>query len=533
MRLAVLTVLVAPILFAQSTIDGAVVNSVTRAGIEGVSVKFYTQKGVRYEATTASDGSFHIADVQPGEYRHSIEKEGFEPPPRPEFPSPESTTSINGKDAVHITLEMTAWTTLRGRVVDAEGQPAASVPIQIRGPLPPREDAMIRTAADGSFAFNRLPPGDYTLLARPDPATMAPVDSVRTEMVATYYPSSLDSAQAQSIAIRGIGDESGFEIRLRRVPVYRVRGTVFDEADKPARGISVSISPAHPSPSDRFRHSAMGRTEYYLPGVPPDPPMYKTVTANDGTFEFPSIPVGEWTITANSEWRYEEATRRDIQQIGQAEAFVTKTDVEGVEIHIVSNFEFSASTIWPMDSPSKARWAMINLLPEGQRVEPSPSQMKSDGTIFFERVYPGRYVVAPLANSVSTTYISEVQFGGRDVLGQAIDLAPNPPPMQIVYKSGAGRVRAQFEKDASGIFVLIPADPQGGYPRSVRCSSNGPCEFSGLRPGEYFVAAFDRVEGVKLSDPTSVSTLVALATRIRVEENGNQLITLPVNHWPD
>lgn len=532
MRLALVTVLVAPILSAQSTIDGAVVNSVTRAGIEGVSIKFYTQKGVRYETTTASDGSFHIAGVQPGEYRHSIEKDGFDPPPRPEAPAPESSTSINGRDPVLVMLEMTAWTTLRGRVVDADGKPAANVPVQIRGPLPPREDALIRTAADGSFAFNRLPPGDYTLVARPDPARTAPVDGVRTEMVATYYPSSLDPAQAQSIAIRGTGDESGFEIRMRRAPVYRIRGVVFGDANKPAAGISVKISPAHSAPSGRFV-TTVGTSEFYLPGFPSEPLIANAVTSNDGAFEFPSVPAGEWIIAASSEWRYEESTRRDIQQIGQADAFV-KTDVEGVEIHLVSNFEFSASAIWPTDSPSKARWAPINLLPESQSVElGSFGTMKPDGTVRFERVYPGRYIVAPVANGISTTYISEVQFGGRDVLGQAIDLAPDPPPMQIIYRSGAGRVRAQFEKDASGIFMLIPAEPQGGYPRSVRCSSNGPCEFSGLRPGEYFVAGFDRVDGVKLSDPAYLSALVAISTRIRVEENGNQLVTLPVNHWPD
>jgi hypothetical protein len=105
--------------------------------------------------------------------------------------------------------------------------------------------------------------------------------------------------------------------------------------------------------------------------------------------------------------------------------------------------------------------------------------------------------------------------------------------MRIVYKKGGAVVRAQFEKEGSGIFVLIPAEPQGGYPRSVRCSSKETCQFSGLRPGEYFAAAFDRVDGVKLSDPTYVSGLLQAATRVQVKENGNELLTLPVIRWPD
>jgi Carboxypeptidase regulatory-like domain len=163
MRLALAALFLAGILPAQSTIDGRVVNSVTRGGIEGVSVEFYTQKGVRYETVTASDGSFHIAGVELGIYRHSIEKEGFEPPPRPEIPAPEPATQVNGKNPVQVVFEMTAWTTLRGRVVDDDGKPAAGVPVQIRGPVSPREDNQIPTASDGTFQFNHLPPGEYKL----------------------------------------------------------------------------------------------------------------------------------------------------------------------------------------------------------------------------------------------------------------------------------------------------------------------------------------------------------------------------------
>src|SRR5215831_16136950 len=99
----------ASILTGQSTIEGSVVNSVTHAGIEGVTVRFYTAKGVRYETTTTTDGSFRIAGVEPGEYRHTLEKEGFEPPARPEFPEQEQITRISGKDGARALFEMTAW----------------------------------------------------------------------------------------------------------------------------------------------------------------------------------------------------------------------------------------------------------------------------------------------------------------------------------------------------------------------------------------------------------------------------------------
>jgi hypothetical protein len=353
------------------------------------------------------------------------------------------------------------------------------------------------------------------------------------ETVATYYPSSADASQAQPINVRGTGEESGFEIRLRRVPVYRVRGIVLDEANKPALGIAVKIRLAHPTPTGRFTTS-LGKTEYYLPGFVSAPLIASVTTAADGAFEFPSVPQGDWSVVANSEWQYEEKTRRDIQQTGQAGVFLAKSDVDGVEIHLSPNFEFSASVIWPTDAPSAARWAMITLLPETAGVvEPSVGMIRADGSIQFDRVYPGRYTVAPVANGISNTYVAAVQFGGRDVLGQAIDLMPNPPPMQIVYKTGAGAVRAEFEKQTSGVFVLIPAGAEGGYPRSIPCDPKGVYEFGGLRPGDYFAVGFDRVDGTKLSEPAYVSNLLTMATRIRVDENSNQLLSLSVNRWPE
>jgi hypothetical protein len=134
---------------------------------------------------------------------------------------------------------------------------------------------------------------------------------------------------------------------------------------------------------------------------------------------------------------------------------------------------------------------------------------------------------------MSNSYVAEVRFGGRDVLGQTIELTPAPPPMQIVYKSGAGIVKAQFENGISGTFVLIPGSAEGGYPRSVPCDGKGPCQFSGLRPGDYFAVGFDRVDGLKLSDPAYASSLISLASRVRVEENGNESVSLSLHRWPD
>lgn len=52
------------LLFAQATVEGTVVNAITRASIGGVVVRLYTQKGVHYQTNSTGDGTFRITGVQ-------------------------------------------------------------------------------------------------------------------------------------------------------------------------------------------------------------------------------------------------------------------------------------------------------------------------------------------------------------------------------------------------------------------------------------------------------------------------------------
>jgi hypothetical protein len=109
---------------AQGSIEGVVVNGVTRVGIAGALVKFYTQQGVRYETTTDFAGAFRITGVQAGQYRSSFDKVGFEPPAQ----TPEAR--VTGPDPVRFTVEMAPLGRLAGRVLDAEGNPVAGIEVE-------------------------------------------------------------------------------------------------------------------------------------------------------------------------------------------------------------------------------------------------------------------------------------------------------------------------------------------------------------------------------------------------------------------
>jgi hypothetical protein len=106
-----------------------------------------------------------------------------------------------GKDSLQVTFELLPWTTLRGRVVDPDGNPASNVPVEILGPRPGDIGrGEIVSGSDGSFTFTKLLPGAFTLLARPRAVKVAPQSGVRLQTVATFYPSALERSQAQPIA---------------------------------------------------------------------------------------------------------------------------------------------------------------------------------------------------------------------------------------------------------------------------------------------------------------------------------------------
>jgi len=61
-------------------------------------------------------------------------------------------------------------------------------------------------------------------------------------------------------------------------------------------------------------------------------------------------------------------------------------------------------------------------------------------------------------------------------MGMAVELTNPPPPMRIVFKGGAGRIRANISAAAASTLLVIPSNYQnGGVARSLRCDVGAQC----------------------------------------------------------
>jgi Carboxypeptidase regulatory-like domain len=232
----------ASMLPAQSTVtvEGVVVDSVTGAGISGCTVRlFYIGGGVAdgvvnvlmREIPTNEAGDFRATGLKPGDYTALAQKQGYSGTRPVQFHVDADGSPMRPR------LELTPLATLRGRVLGIDGRPArASVE------LGPGARDRVSTDEDGYFTFERLTPGSYTLLGRPETAEpVSTQEGSRTEVAPTYYPSTVQRFQAESITVRPGAEQTGYEIRLQSAPVYRVSGVVFEPAGKPAPDVLVQL----------------------------------------------------------------------------------------------------------------------------------------------------------------------------------------------------------------------------------------------------------------------------------------------------
>jgi hypothetical protein len=510
-------------------VEGSVVNGATRSGIAGVTVKLFTRQGVRYETTTDGTGRFNVHGMKEDEYDSSFEREGFAHIETTLF---RRLLHVDGKNPARLDVEMTPYGKIRGRVVDAAGNPAANARVKLEGPRvgPSTEEI---TDNEGNFTFNKLLPGSYTVLAKPkpSPAREQTADN-RMETVPTYFPSAIERAQTVPVIVQPGADASGNEIQLRTLPVYRVRGVVLDEVGKPAAKVAVGL---HTREADRRDGPSLmlGGARTWYPAELQGAAIESTVTDGDGKFEFSSVRDGEWLLRAEAEWGYVEETKRDIQAVGNQVVSVSKKDVTDIRMRLATNFVLPLTVDFD-DSPGTTGGdgLFIVLLPVngGSPVFGLPA--KKDANLLMDRTYPGQYRVMAQTTRPGF-YIASMDYAGREISGQPIDIASGSLPMHVVLRSHAGLVRGLIEKGQAATVVLLAVSNENDPVRGFACAAGALFQFDNLRPGTYAIVAFDHADEVNVSDPAVRARLLAAAKTIRVEEGSNSSIELSVNRFSE
>jgi hypothetical protein len=510
------------------SISGRVTNSVTGAGIEGANVRACLTIGACFSgesprATTDAAGVFRIDRIPDGQYMIDLAPmQGFMPAFVAQGGPAPATVHVSGDTRLTLDLQMTPFASVRGRVLDPEGKPAAGIIVKLDGtacrdcaPLDMKE-----TDEEGEFDFESVPPGLPTILsATPKrPASDQANASDEERMVTTYYPSVVDIDQATPIKLQGL-DLIGYDIRLQKALGHSIRGVVIGVDGKPARAAMVSVSKPVSGMITMVRGAWYGIPQEGTGAEPGE-------TKSDGTFVFPPVLEGDWRVRA-----FQRKDDYLAGGSGAVEVTVSKIDIEKLEIRLTPSFPVEVTADWGDSPPAKIppslepSLATIRPLDGPPGFPPDPAE---PGKPQRYDLYAGRYFIGPGAAPTPGFYAAAAMLENRDVLGQVVELS-GLTSLRMIFRTGGGSVHGTVENGADALVALLAdatATARLGY--SGRCDANGAFFIRDLPPGEYTAIAVQGPLGDPLR-PEFASLLVTNGRRVKVEAGAAAQVDLRVS----
>ncbi len=346
------------------------------------------------------------------------------------------------------------------------------------------------------------------------------------ELVPTWFPSVVDQDQAETISVRGGANLSGYEIRLKAAPVYRVRGVVLGENGKPEpRAVVYQGPPSGQSPVLSMGGVTMGTGG----GVKFGPLGYFRFSSSnpanlfsdsgqstrDGAFEITSVPRGLRLFTA--------AIKRDdgpIIPLTASTSVVVDHDIDDLQIRVLAPFRLEGwvEIVGVSGAPPQEILKQTAVGLVGVASKP----IQPDGTLLFDNVNPGPYRIGAAPGLSGGYYLASVSIGGEDARGKTVNLQAGSPPVHIVYKPNAGTITGTIGSGDVASAVLIPQAALDAmdvdYGRVCHAGPGGTFEIDSVAPGTYYVFAVDVMLPTKFSDRSALQRYRNAATRIVVSE---------------
>lgn len=154
MRLAAVVVSLAPLIggpLIAGSVEGRVTNSVTGEPIAGVTVRSIGPHSYVYQTVTDASGSYRLTGLDDGKYGGEFSKDGFSG-------AKADSRTVTGDAPARADARINPWGSLRGRVVDEDGNPVSGARVEISA----NKDTA--TIEDGEFVFDGLWPASYTVV---------------------------------------------------------------------------------------------------------------------------------------------------------------------------------------------------------------------------------------------------------------------------------------------------------------------------------------------------------------------------------
>ena len=214
---------------------------------------------VRRATTTDADGRFEIAELPAGRYAVSAAKAGYVRLQYGQRRAFEEGTPVSLGDAqtlANIDFALPKGSVINVRLSDEFGEPVAGISVQVQRFQwsPTGQRRLVNAGTGGILGQNGtddrgevrifgLMPGEYVLEASNRLGGISPLSGGSSNAEGfspTFYPGTLDSAQAQTISL-GIGQEVSVQFAVVASRFSRIRGRAVDSQGRPAAGAGIQV----------------------------------------------------------------------------------------------------------------------------------------------------------------------------------------------------------------------------------------------------------------------------------------------------
>jgi hypothetical protein len=421
-----------------------------------------------------------------------------------------------------------------GTVVDEHGEPVEGITVsalrlrRIEGRTATFSSALpVQTDDRGQYRLIGLEPGSYIVAAMARGAVSATSLEQARAYVSYYYPSTPDLSYAQRVVLDAGRNADGIDIAFAPTRTFTVSGSVsgpvFETIGRPFDGnLTLSVSAKSGAVSVESR-----------PGQ---------VDAS-GRFVVRNVPPGDYVVKAS-------ALPRGVWLFGMQFVTVTDADPPPVTLTVVEGATVEGS--WSIEGVPDPNGISVEVSaysadpdysrgPPGVLVRSDPSSAIPGGRFLVDGVTgPSRFQVT--TPECEGCYLRSVYVNGADVTTTPFDFGIRGGVYRdveiVLSDAGAaleGRATDERKAAVAASHVLVfSTDRRLWYPASPYLKgarpSGGSFRVTGLPPGEYFVAAVNRVDttwlGSELADPEVLEQLAKRAERVTLSERDRRRLDL-------
>lgn len=519
------------------TVVGKVLHASGGAPVPKVTLTLRSEgstQASKYVAVSGLDGAFLIDRVEPGTYSLYAEKRGFltqqygsRRPGGRGIP----LTLPEGTELKDVVLKVTPQGIVSGKVTDEAGEPLdkMSVVLMRWGYSQGKRVLVIAGGCFvndlGEYRIANISPGNYYLAARRNltstgfsvmradiPSATLP-ETAEEGYQTTYYPSSLNPAEAATVQVAAGADIGGKDIRLRKARVFRVRGQVEDGATgRPVAEARVALVPDQP-------RSILGMSSF---GGKPIP---------GGEFEINGVLPGSYDLVAevrqggHTLYARQWVTVTDHNVTGIIVRIPVPVDVRG-RVRLYEREPQPSVSSFQQNFPLE-RLRIVLLTVERLGVGIPEARVHADGSFLLSGIVPDRFRIS-LSGVPASWYVKSIHVAGTECPGSVADLPGGD--VEIVLSMGTakltGTVRDEDGKTVPGAVVALVSEGTSGLQRTAKSDQNGAFVVRDLAPGAYRVLAWEDLDSEWAFDPELRRHFDSKAMDVRLVENGHDILEL-------